>query len=268
MHRIPSSLLQLNSATAELGALQFGAFDFDICAGEQVAILGPSGAGKSTLLKLMSGELAPTKGHIRFLNNDYKNHAPDKLSQHRAVLPQSTHIAFGLQVDLVIGLGRVAIVDDPALNSIINQAAQLACAAHLLTRRFDSLSGGEQARVQLARILAQMWDSQNGLILVDEPIAALDPGLQFELLNNMHRFAAERHHAVVTILHDINHALAYSKRLLLLKAGKIQADIAISHSTITSHLISQLEQLYGITLHVAKTEQGQLFIVPNRQNVL
>ena len=80
-------------------------------AGERIAILGPSGAGKSTLLKLMSGECAATRGHVHFLERSLASAGSlQDLAHHRAVLPQSSEVAFGLQVELVVGLGRVAHV--------------------------------------------------------------------------------------------------------------------------------------------------------------
>ncbi len=177
----------------------------------------------------------------------------------RAVLPQASGIAFGLDCELVVGLGRVARDIDPELGAIVLAAAALAHAGHLLARRFDTLSGGEQARVQLARIFAQLWDARDGLILVDEPLAALDPGLQFELLDSIDRFAAQRRHAVVAILHDINHAMLGFDRLLLVKDGQLLHDMAADVNALPT-----LGALYGIELGSVINEQGDLVVTPLR----
>jgi iron complex transport system ATP-binding protein len=254
-----SGLLQLDGACAALGSARFGPFDVAVMRGERVAILGPSGAGKSTLLKLISRELAPVAGRVLFKARALAQWSLRELSAERAVLPQASSVAFGLECELVVGLGRAARDVDPGLDAIVRQAAALAHAGHLLARRFDTLSGGEQARVQLARIFAQLWDVRDGLVLVDEPLAALDPGLQFELLDSIERFAAQRGHAVVAILHDINHAMQGFERLLLVKEGRLQHDIAADIDALPA-----LSALYGVSLGSVRNEQGDLVITPLR----
>ena len=155
-------LLELTFATTQLGQQYFGPFNVRVAPGERIAILGPSGAGKSTLLKLMARELRPQAGQVAFAGRPLAQWPLAELALRRAVLPQGSHVAFGLLSDLVIGLGRVARLADPQLERIVQEAAALAHAAHLLGRRLDTLSGGEQARVQLARLFAQRWDVKNG----------------------------------------------------------------------------------------------------------
>lgn len=143
----------------------------------------------------------------------------------RAVLPQGANAAFGLPCELAIGLGRVARLVDP----------------------------------QLERIFARMWDVHDGLILVDEPLAALDPGLQFDLLDSLQRFCAARGHAVVAILHDINHALLGFERLLLVRSGQLVADIASDAGAVPA-----LAALYGIALTTATSSDGDVCVIPAR----
>ncbi len=246
-------LLELSFATTQLGQQYFGPFNVRVAPGERIAILGPSGAGKSTLLKLMARELQPQAGQVTFAGWPLAQWPLADLALRRAVLPQGSNVAFGLQCALVIGLGRVARLIDPQLGQIVQEAAALAHAAHLLGRRLDTLSGGEQARVQLARIFAQMWDVKNGLILVDEPLAALDPGLQFDLLDSLQQFCAARGHAVVAILHDINHALLGFERLLLVRSGQLTADIPANADAVPA-----LASLYGIALTTATKSDGDV----------
>jgi iron complex transport system ATP-binding protein len=149
----------------------------------------------------------------------------------------------------VIGLGRIAIVGDLKRDVIIRHAAHLSSYEHLLHRSFDTLSGGEKARVHLARVFAQLWDEQNSLILVDEPLASLDPGLQIELLERMKQYADERNHAIVAILHDINQAMHHFDRLILVKEGKIVGDHATGMGAI-----SDLADLYQIRLDVIERD--------------
>ena len=255
-------LLELRFATTQLGPQYFGPFNVRVAAGERIAILGPSGAGKSTLLKLMARELRPQAGQVLFAGRPLAQWPLAQLALRRAVLPQGSNVAFGLLSDLVIGLGRVARLVDPQLEQIVQEAAALAHATHLLGRRLDTLSGGEQARVQLARIFAQMWDVQDGLILVDEPLAALDPGLQFDLLDSLEQFCATRGHAVIAILHDINHALLGFDRLLLVRSGQLIADIPGNADAVPA-----LAALYGIALTTATSSDGHVCVIPARSVV-
>jgi iron complex transport system ATP-binding protein len=258
LHTTPS-LLELECAMVKLGTTSFGPFDLHIQPGERVAILGPSGAGKSTLLRLMTGELDCAPGRVALDGKPLRSWPMAELARRRAVLPQAGEVAFGLQTDLVIGLGRVARMLDPRLDRIVRESAELARAGHLRGRTFDTLSGGERARVQLARIFAQLWDTEGGLVLVDEPLAALDPGLQFELLESLDSYAAERGHAVIAILHDINHALLAFDRLLLVAEGRLTGDLPAGRCALPA-----LEKLYGIGLSRAVNETGDLIVTPCR----
>ncbi len=253
-------LLRLRQASVTFGTARVGPFDIVVCEGERLAVLGPSGAGKSTLLKLMAKELVCTSGDIALNGQSLRTWPLAALSRRRAVLPQSHGVAFGLPVELVIGLGRVARAAAPDLADIVRAAATHAYAGHLLSRRFDTLSGGEQARVQLARVFAQLWDIECGLILVDEPLAALDPGLQFDLIASLDDFARARRHAVIAVLHDINQALAAFDRLLLIRAGQLVDDV---RSDITA--LPRLEWLYGVRLANATTDDGALVVIPTRR---
>jgi iron complex transport system ATP-binding protein len=219
-----TTLCHLQDLQTTLGEKAFGPFSFTIAPGERIAILGPSGAGKTTLLRLLSGDLRPHSGAYVFKGAPIKTWSLHALSRVRAVLPQSSDVVFSLMVHLVIGLGRIAIVGDVQRDAIVRHAARLSSCEHLLNRGFDTLSGGEKARIHLARVFAQLWDERDGLILVDEPLASLDPGLQIELLESMKRYANDRNHAIVAILHDINQAMHHFDRLILVKDGKMVGD--------------------------------------------
>jgi iron complex transport system ATP-binding protein len=244
-----NALCRLQALQATLGENRFGPFSFTINPGERIAILGPSGAGKTTLLKLISSELRPHVGSYVLKDAPIQTWSLHALSRARAVLPQSSEVAFGLMAHLVIGLGRIAIVGDVKRDAIIRHAARLSSCEHLLNRGFDTLSGGEKARIHLARVFAQLWDEHNSLILVDEPLASLDPGLQIELLDSMRRYAGDRNHAIVAILHDINQAMHHFDRLILIKNGTMVGDHASGMAAIPD-----LADLYQIQLDVIERD--------------
>lgn len=247
--------LQLHHAILQLGKKLFGPFDFTIKPGERIAILGKSGAGKSTIIRLIAREYRIKSGMILMNGRSMNRYSSVQLSRIRGVLPQNTQIAFGLMTDLVIGLGRVSATNNTNQETIVLHAAKMACAEHLLGRAFNTLSGGEQARIHLARVFAQLWDVRDGLILVDEPVAALDPGLQYQLLDTIDRFARERNQAVLAVLHDINHAMDF-ERLFLVEQGCIIKDCPANH-----HALGDLERLYGIRLeHLLDSRGGSALI--------
>ncbi|BEI37007.1 ATP-binding cassette domain-containing protein [Polynucleobacter sp. HIN7] len=250
--------LQLHHASLQLGKKLFGPFDFTIWPGERIAILGKSGAGKSTIIRLIAREYQIKSGSILMNGTSIEQYSSAQLSRIRGVLPQNTQIAFGLMTDLVIEIGRVSATNKINQETIVVLAAKMACADHLLGRAFNTLSGGEQARIHLARVFAQLWDIRDGLILVDEPVAALDPGLQYQLLDTIDRFARERNHAVLAVLHDINHALVF-ERLLLIEHGRIIQDCPADH-----HARADLERLYGIQLEHLQDSQGASVLVQVR----
>ncbi len=254
--------LQLKRACLHLGEQVFGPFDFAIKAGERVAILGKSGAGKSTIIRLIAREHRVKSGSILINGTSIDQYSLAQLSRIRGVLPQNTQIAFGLMTNLVIELGRVSAPNSTDRETIVMHAAQMACAEHLLGRTFNTLSGGEQARINLARVFAQLWDVCDGLILVDEPVAALDPGLQFQLLDTIDCFARERNHAVLAVLHDIHHAMDFD-RLLLVEDGRIIQDCPADH-----RVQKDLEQLYGIRLEHLCNSQGSSLLIQVRSSAI
>lgn len=253
-------LLLLRGASPLQGTRRFGPFDAELHAGDRIAVLGPSGAGKSTLLRLIAGELAPQSGQVLFEGRALDRWPRVDLAGRRAVLPQSHGVAFGLPVSLVVGLGRLAREPDPARPQIVRDALRAACAPHLHDRRFDTLSGGEQARVQLARVLAQLWDVNHGLLLVDEPLAALDPALQLELMDALQAHARSRGHALVAVLHDLGQALSSFDKLWLVRDGRL------IDSTLPASLaaLPALERLYGVGLHGLALPDGGVAVAPRR----
>ena len=252
-----NTLCRLHALQITLGENAFGPFSFTIAPGERIAILGPSGAGKTTLLKLISGDLRSHAGFYECKGAPIQAWSLRSLSRARAVLPQSSEVAFGLMAHLVIGLGRISITGDLKRDETVRQAARLSSCEHLLHRSFDTLSGGEKARIHLARVFAQLWDEQNSLILVDEPLASLDPGLQIELLESMKQYADARNHAIVAILHDINQAMHHFDRLILVKEGKIVGDHVAGMGAI-----SYLADLYQIHLEAFERDGLPPWVFP------
>lgn len=198
-------------------------------AGEVGVLLGPNGAGKSTLLSVLAGLRTPDAGQVWMDSQPMATLGTDALARCRALLAQDSSVAFDFQAHELVDMGRYPHRLAPAANEA--EIARLALAAadvsHLAQRSVQGLSGGERARVQLARALAQVWDAPPGgasrWLLLDEPTAALDLRHQHETLSTVRRWAREQGVGVIAVLHDLNLALRYADRVWVLDHGRMQA---------------------------------------------
>ena len=185
--------------------------------GEFVAIVGPNGAGKTTLLRLLSGEWTPTSGSVEILGRPLPDLSPMERARLRAVLPQHTLLAFAFRCLDVVLMGRYAAIsgDDAA---VVERVMGATDTAPLRERLYPTLSGGEQTRVSLARVLAQ----ETPVLFLDEPTASLDLRHQ-ELVMRTLRGLADAGGIVVGVLHDLNVAARYADRIVLLAEGRVAA---------------------------------------------
>ncbi|MFE4259927.1 heme ABC transporter ATP-binding protein [Streptomyces sp. NPDC056883] len=191
-------------------------------AGEVLALVGPNGAGKSTLLAALSGDLPAASGEVRIDGRPVGGWPAPELALRRAVLPQSAELAFPFPVEDVVRMGRAPWAGTGTADGD-EEAVAAAMAATEVTgfaaRPFSGLSGGERARVALARVLAQGAP----LLLLDEPTAALDLRHQ-ELVLRICRDRAAAGDGVVVVLHDLGLAAAYADRVAVLHDGRIAVD--------------------------------------------
>ncbi|CAM5347976.1 heme ABC transporter ATP-binding protein [Streptomyces narbonensis] len=190
-------------------------------AGEVLALVGPNGAGKSTLLAALAADLAPGAGEVRIGGRPAGGWTAGELALRRAVLPQAAALTFPFPVAEVVRMGRAPWAgteredEDEAAVALAMAATEVEAFAG---RPFSALSGGERARVALARVLAQ----RTGLLLLDEPTAALDLRHQ-ELVLRVCRERAAAGDAVVVVLHDLGLAAAHADRVAVLHGGRIEA---------------------------------------------
>lgn len=199
--------------------------------GEVVAVVGPNGAGKSTLLKVLAGDITPTTGQVTMANKALARWSALERAKMRAVLPQETLLTLPFTVQEVVLMGRTPhqygneSVEDYA---VVQAALESVSCETLSDRIYTTLSGGERQRVQLARVLAQIWNADEATLgaegarylLLDEPTSSLDLAYQHGTLDIVRRFA-KNNIAVLVILHDLNLASQYADRIIMLHAGKI-----------------------------------------------
>lgn len=193
--------------------------------GEVLALAGPNGAGKSTLLKIMSGSDTAHKGTVSLNDQLLAEFPARELAQYRAVLSQKIVPGFDFTVREVVMMGRYPHFDGkprPADEEAVEQAMESTGVTNFAQRSINSLSGGEQQRVHLARVLAQIWKAPNACLLLDEPANNLDLRHQHELLQLVSSLT-DNGLAVLVVIHDINLAAQYASRVALLRKGKLVA---------------------------------------------
>lgn len=195
---------------------------FDVQPGELLAVIGANGAGKSTLLKLLCKEIPTSAGEIYIRQQPINSYKLDHLAKFRAVLAQSNTLSISFKVHELIMMGRYPHFDNnptAADVDIVRKVMEETGTAEFANRDYNTLSGGEQQRVQLARVIAQIYDQPQGLLFLDEPTNGLDLLYQQQILV-LARNLADRGYCVVSILHDINFASRYADKVLMLKKGK------------------------------------------------
>lgn len=193
--------------------------------GRFTAVVGPNGAGKTTLLTILSGEAGKYQGALQLNGKPLRAYRSRDLSRLRAVLPQHTVVNFPFSVEQVIEIGRYAHNSTQAENTkIIEEAMALTQLTAFRSRSYQTLSGGEKQRVQMARAISQLWDQSPApkYLLLDEPTSSLDLAQQHGLLSLAKRLS-RRNIGVLAILHDLNLALQYADDILFLKNGKTVA---------------------------------------------
>jgi len=220
---------------------------FTLAPGELCIVLGPNGAGKTTLLRAISGLEPLASGQSHLGAQIIANMPPMARARHIAYLPQMRRLAWPARVSDIVSLGRFAYGGHLAQLRPDDQAAVdkaiIDCdLLHLKTRRADSLSGGELARLHCARAFA----ANAPILIADEPVASLDPQHQFRILGLIRKFVDSGGSALV-VLHDINLAARYADRLLWMKDGKLIAD----GPPKTSLTAARLAEIYGIEAQIS-----------------
>ena len=196
--------------------------DIAIPTGRITAVVGPNGAGKSTLLRAFAGLLVPSVGEISIGGRALATHSSGELARAIAYLPQERAVHWPLAVRVVVALGRLPHRDSSggaaADATAIERALAAMDVAHLADRPVSDLSGGERARVLVARALAQ----EAPLLLADEPTAGLDPAHALALFALFERLATDGR-TVVVALHDLSLAARFAHHVILLARGRIAA---------------------------------------------
>ena len=233
--------------------------------GDMISIIGPNGSGKSTLVKLISGELNPSKGLVLFNNKSNQEWDPIQLALNRSVLSQANHLSFSFSVFDIVMMGRY-----PAKSLGLNENHHEICKLILkkfdliecINRNYTTLSGGEKQRVQLARVIAQIWSKNhfsNKLLILDEPTSYLDISHQYALFDLLKKIN-DKGLTILMVLHDLNHALTYSNKLIILENARL-ISYGITDKVATK---SRLEDIFNVSVKIIN-ENDNPYVIFNKK---
>ncbi len=197
-----------------------------VAPGKVTAVIGANGAGKTSLLRLLTGEQKASEGEVTFNGRAIGDWHPQHLARMMAVLPQHSRLDFPFTAREVVTLGRIPHASGLVRDAqIVNDALQAVDGGYLDKRYYTQMSGGEKQRVQLARVLAQIWEPVNDgqrVLMLDEPTSAFDLAHQ-QLTLAIMRSLAEQGVGVLVVIHDLNLAARCADQLLVLSCGEIAA---------------------------------------------
>ena len=216
-------------------------------------IIGQNGSGKSTLLRLLARQQPPSGGTIHYEGRDVSDWPDRAFARVVGYLPQQVPITTRLTVHELVAYGRYPWHGafrrfDEGDAAKVEEALHLTGMAGLADRFLETLSGGERQRAWLAMLVAQ----EARLLLLDEPIAALDVGHQIEVLGLLRRLSETHHVASVVVIHEINMATRFCDRIIALRQGRLVADATPDELLTPEHL----DAIYGIPMGVAPLPGG------------
>ncbi|MBB2977095.1 iron complex transport system ATP-binding protein [Microbacterium endophyticum] len=250
---------EVRSVTYRVGAATIlENVSIDVFYGRVLALVGPNGAGKSSLLGVLTADITPTGGGVLLDGRTLALHSATDLARTRSVLLQSNQVSFAFSAHDVVEMGRApwtgAVARDD--EAMIANAMRRADVSHLADRPFSSLSGGERARVSLARVLAQ----DTRIVLLDEPTAALDLRHQEDVLRIARDLAADGR-AVIVVLHDLSLAAAYADEVAMIDVGRL-----VAHGTPAEVFTAErIGAVYGTAVRVVSdVDTGRPIVLPRR----
>ncbi|KIC41987.1 iron ABC transporter [Ruegeria sp. ANG-R] len=251
-------MLTANQLSVRLGRrMILKDLSFSAMAGHVTAIVGPSGAGKSTLLAALTGDI-DYSGSVTLDKRDLAKASAAELADLRAVLPQATPMSFPFTVLEVVRMGRLRRAND---DRIAAEALARVGLVGFAGRFYQELSGGEQQRVQLARVLVQVWEPVGPKgprwLFLDEPVSSLDIGHQLQVMQIIQQFAAQGG-GVVMVMHDLNLTSMCADSVILMAGGTLLHQGG-SQETLRNDLLSRA---YGCRIAVNRTPETGVFLLP------
>lgn len=251
-----SSLAAKDVTLCRGGRRVLGPINAEFAHGRVTTVLGPNGAGKSSLLACLAGLHRPDAGQVTLGGRPRSDHAIRDLARQIGLLPQGGDVHWDVDVATLVALGRyphrARWGESDEDRRAVARAMEATDVARFARRPMTALSGGERARVLMARVLA----GEPRWLLVDEPLANLDPAHQLEMLACL-REVARGGAGVIVVLHDLNQAMRVADEILLLRDGEV-----IGQGTPDAVLTPErIAATYGVAAEIGTTSDGERFIV-------
>ncbi len=195
---------------------------FKVKRGEFVAILGPNGSGKTTLLKLLNGILSPSTGQVLLYSRELSTYKPVERSKIISYVPQNIFVDFPFTCEEIVLMGRYPYLCKWKIETekdfeIAREAMAKTGVLSFSNRRINQISGGERQRVFIAQAIA----GEPEIMMLDEPVSSLDIKYKIQILEILKDLRSKKEITVIITMHDLNLALRYTDRVLLIKNGKL-----------------------------------------------
>lgn len=235
---------------------------FGIQAGEFVAILGPNGSGKTTLLLALSGVLPLQDGQIEILGIPLKTLNPKARARRMAVVAQDSEVRFPFSCEEVVRMGRYPHQKRWQMDTVrdaetVQHSLHITDTAALADRLITATSGGEKQRVLMAKSLAQ----ETPILLLDEPTSAMDIHRKLQIFGVLQDLNREKNLTILTVLHDVNLAALFCRRMIFMKDGKAIADGPIN-TVLTAETLEEVYQTRVIVQEIGDTGKRQVIFLP------
>ncbi len=237
--------------------------DLQVCRGYFVGVLGPNGSGKTTLVRVLSGVIPCRRGRAEVMGESVDALKPRELARRMAVVAQDGEVRFPFSCVEVVRMGRYPHqrswrVDHAADEAVVRAAMEATDTAALAERAITDVSGGERQRVMMARALAQ----STPILLLDEATSSMDVHRKLQIFSLLELRNRRAGLTIVAVLHDINLAAWFCRRLIFLKDGRVACQ-GFTDDVLTPETLTYVYRTDAVVQEIPGTGRAQVAFLPS-----